>query len=120
MWSAAFSPVMIEGALRLPFVTRGKIEASKPDILGDKPSADEQKVYVSDDHMGNFFDCVKSHEQPVANAEVMHHSMASVHAANLCMWLRQDLEYDPEKESFPNNANANLFLERSYRRPWTV
>src|SRR5262249_834413 len=28
MWSAAFSPVMIEGALRLPLVTRGKIEES--------------------------------------------------------------------------------------------
>ena len=28
MWSAAFSPAMIDGALRLPLVTRGKIELS--------------------------------------------------------------------------------------------
>src|SRR5882762_5225403 len=28
MWSDAFSPVMIDGALRLPLVTRGKIEES--------------------------------------------------------------------------------------------
>lgn len=72
------------------------------------------------DHVRNFFDCVKSRQQPVANAEVMHHSMATVHAANLCMWLRQDLNYDPVKEEFPGCEAANRFIQRAYRKPWTI
>jgi hypothetical protein len=31
----------------------------------------------------------------VANPEVMHRSMSTVHAANICMWLKRDLRYDP-------------------------
>ena len=42
-------------------------------------------------HMRNFLDCVKSRQQTVANPRVMHHSMTTVHAANICMWLKRDL-----------------------------
>ena len=51
-------------------------------------------------HVRNFFDCVKSRQQTVANPDVMHHSMSTVHAANICMWLKRDLKYDPVKEEF--------------------
>ncbi|GIW87456.1 MAG: NADH-dependent dehydrogenase [Isosphaeraceae bacterium] len=98
-------------------------EVSSPALLeeGKKLVAEyKEKTGRALDHVRNFFDCVKSRQQPVANAEVMHHSMATVHAANLCMWLRTDLEYDPEKEIFPKNEQANLWLDRSYRHPWTV
>lgn len=71
------------------------------------------------DHVRNFFDCVKSRAQTVANAEVMHHSMSTVHAANLCMWLRKDLTYNPLKEEF-DDASANLFRARNRREPWDV
>jgi len=56
----------------------------------------------------------------VANAEVMHRSMSSVHAANICMWLRRDLKYDPVKEEFPNDPAANRFRSRTKRAPWVI
>ena len=54
----------------------------------------------------------------VANPEVMHRSMSTVHAANICMWLKRDLTYDPVKEEFVNDAEANRLLRRPYRAPW--
>ena len=36
----------------------------------------------------------------MASPDVMHHSMSTVHAANICMWLKRDLKYDPIKEEF--------------------
>ena len=68
-------------------------------------------------HVRNFFDCVKSRRQTVANPEVMHRSMTTVHAANICMWLKRDLKYDPVKEEFVNDAEANRLRSRAMREP---
>ncbi len=72
------------------------------------------------DHMRNFLDCVKSRQEPVANPRVMHHSMCTVHAANVCMWLERDMVYDPEAERFVNDDEANRFLARAERSPWVL
>jgi len=72
------------------------------------------------DHMRNFLDCVKSRQEPVANPRVMHHSMCTVHAANICMWLERDMTYDPEAERFVNDDEANRYLARAERSPWVL
>ncbi len=69
-------------------------------------------------HVRNFFDCVKTRETAVAGPDVMHRSMSTVHAANICMWLKRDLKYDPVKEQFVNDAEANRYLTRAQREPW--
>jgi hypothetical protein len=70
--------------------------------------------------MRNFLDCVKSRRLTVANPVVMHRSMTTVHAANICMWLGRDLEYDPVKEEFVNDEEANRLRSRAMREPWTI
>jgi hypothetical protein len=69
-------------------------------------------------HARNFFDCVKSRQATVANPDVMHHSMSTVHAANICMWLKRDLKYDPVKEEFLSDPEANRFRTRAQREPY--
>ncbi len=69
-------------------------------------------------HMRNFLDCVKSRQPAVANPAVMHHSMTTVHAANICMWLKRSLKYDPAKEEFVNDEQANRLRSRAMREPY--
>jgi Oxidoreductase family, C-terminal alpha/beta domain/Oxidoreductase family, NAD-binding Rossmann fold len=69
-------------------------------------------------HVRNFFDCVKSRQLTVANPDVMHHSMSTVHAANICMWLKRDVKYDPLREEFVSDAEANRLRTRAQRAPW--
>ena len=71
-------------------------------------------------HVRNFFDCVKSRRPTVANPEVMHRSMSTVHAANICMWLKRDMHYDPVKEEFVNDPEANRLRSRAMRAPWII
>jgi predicted dehydrogenase len=71
-------------------------------------------------HVRDFFDCVKSRRQTVANAEVMHRSMTTVHAANVCMWLRRNMRYDPAREEFVDDAQANRLRSRAMREPWII
>ena len=49
------------------FVTRGKIEASDPELLKKALPASATRLYASNDHMGNFFDCVRTRKAPIAN-----------------------------------------------------
>jgi hypothetical protein len=98
-------------------------EVSSPHLLkeAEKLLADyKERTGRSLNHVRNFFDCVKSRKPTVANADVMHHAMSTVHAANICMWLRRDLKYDPLKEEFPGDAAANRFLRRTQRPPWVM
>lgn len=71
-------------------------------------------------HVRDFLDCVKTRRQPVANPVVMHRSMTTVHAANICMWLKRDLKFDPVKEVFINDDEANRFRSRAMREPWVI
>ena len=98
-----------------------KAELSNPSLQG------EFKKLVGDymartqrpmNHMRNFLDCVKSRRLTVANPEVMYRSMSTVHAANICMWLKRDMKYDPVKAEFINDPEANRLRSRAQRAPW--
>ena len=71
-------------------------------------------------HVRNLFDCIKSRRQTVANPVMMHRSMSTVHAANICMWLKRDLKFDPDKQEFVNDDEANRFRSRAMREPWII
>jgi hypothetical protein len=98
-------------------------DVSNPAMLGDFRKLVTDYVARTQrpmSHVRNFLDCVKSRHQTVANPEVMHYSMTTVHAANICMWLKRDLKYDPVAERFVNDEQANRFLSRAMREPWII
>ncbi|HWQ92781.1 MAG TPA: gfo/Idh/MocA family oxidoreductase, partial [Clostridia bacterium] len=100
-----------------------KTEASSPALLADYEKLIREYQARTNrpmNHVRNFFDCVKSRRTPVANAEMMHRTMSTVHAANICMWLKRDLKYDPEKEEFINDDQANRLRSRAMRAPYTI
>ncbi len=101
---------------------------SRPEVSSPALLADFSKV-VGDymartqrpmSHVRDFFNCVKSRRLTVANPVVMHRSMSAVHAANICMWLKRDMKYDPVKEEFAGDAEANRLRSRAQRAPWTI
>ena len=98
-------------------------EASSPELLAEYKKVVGEYVARTGrslDHMRNFLDCVKSREQTVANPTVMHRSMSTVHAANICMWLGRDMRYDPVAEEFINDDEANRLRSRAQREPWVI
>jgi predicted dehydrogenase len=58
-------------------------------------------------HARNFFDCVKSRGRPAANSQVMRHSHIACHAAALSWLLNRKLRFDPAKEEFIGDDEAN-------------
>jgi hypothetical protein len=111
--------VKFEGADGWIWVTRGKIEASNPEFLKEPLPSSAQQLYVSNDHMGNFFECVRSRKQPICDVEIGHRSASVCHLGAIAIRLGRKLKWDPAKEQFVGDAEANKYLAREMRKPWT-
>lgn len=69
-------------------------------------------------HTRNFLDCVKSRTPTAANSQVMRHSHIACHAAALAWILNRKLAFDPVKEEFVGDDEANGLRARPARAPW--
>jgi predicted dehydrogenase len=111
--------VQFEGPNGWLYVSRdGKIEASAPELIDAPLPSDAQRLYVSDDHMGNFFECVKSREAPICDAEIGHRSVSVCHLAAIAIRLGRTLTWDPQEENFTDDAEATAMIAREMRRPY--
>ncbi|MGA2064864.1 MAG: Gfo/Idh/MocA family oxidoreductase [Thermoguttaceae bacterium] len=72
------------------------------------------------DHVGNFLACVRSRKDPVAAVEIGHRSASVCHLGNIAMRLKRKLRWDPAKEEFPGDDEANRMLGRAMRPPWRL
>jgi predicted dehydrogenase len=111
--------VKFEGSDGWIFVTRGKIEASRPDLLQEPLTDKRVELYVSDNHMGNFFDCIRSQKAPICDAEIGHRSVSVCHLGVIAARLGRALRWDPEAEEFVGDAEANGLVAREQRKPFT-
>jgi predicted dehydrogenase len=102
------------------FVSRSKIEASDKKLLDEPLPADAVKLYVSNNHMGNFLDCVRSHKPTICPASVGHSSVVVCHLGVIALRTGKKLKWDPAKEEFVGDAEANKWLSREMRKPWTL
>jgi predicted dehydrogenase len=101
------------------YVTRGKIEASNPDLLKQELPASAERLYVSRNHMGNFIECMRTRKPPIAEAEIGHRSVSVCHLGNIALRLGRKLTWDPKAEAFVGDDEAQRFLARTMRKPWS-
>jgi predicted dehydrogenase len=111
--------VKFEGTDGWIYVTRGKIEASRPEILSEPLTSKKVSLSVSNNHMQNFFACVRSRTPPICEAEIGHRSVSVCHLGVIALRLGRKLSWDPEKESFIGDKEADRYLVREMRKPWT-
>jgi len=100
------------------YVKRGKLEANPPSVLKEVIGPDEINLYRSRDHKQNFLDCIKSRKETIAPAEIGHRSISVALLGEIAMLTGRKLRWDPEKEVFLNDDEANRMLSRPMRSPW--
>jgi myo-inositol 2-dehydrogenase/D-chiro-inositol 1-dehydrogenase len=71
-------------------------------------------------HMGNFFDCIESRRQTISDLESQHRSATTCHLANISMRLGRPLTWDPKREFFVDDNEANSYLKREQRKGFEV
>ena len=112
--------IRFEGEDGWLFVTRGGRDASNEEMLRDNLPDTALRLYKSDSHMGNFFDCVRSRKDPICRVEIGHRSISVAHLGVIAVRMKQPLQWDPAKEEFTgeNAAEANKWLVREMRKPY--
>ncbi len=75
---------------------------------------------LTDQHVRNFLDCVKSRQQPNADVEIGHRSTSLSLLANISLATGLRLQWDADKERITNNEEANTLLHYEYRAPWKL
>ena len=94
------------------------LNASDPDILSSVIGADEIHLYKSNDHHGNWLDCIKSRKQPISPAEQGQRACTVCLISHIAMKVPGKLAWNPGKERFINNDRANSMLSREQRFPY--
>ncbi len=102
------------------FVNRGKILASDQKLIDEPLGEDAERLYESNNHMRDFIDCMRSRQRPICDVEVGHRSVSVCHLENIALNVRRELTWDPEKEQFVDDDDANRLLKREMRKPWTL
>ena len=94
----------------------GDIVASSDSLLIGKGA----KIggYPADFHVRDFLDCVKTRGQTRANADVACWSHIACHAANIALYLKRKVMYDPQKNEFIGDEEANRLRSEAWREPW--
>jgi len=101
-------------------VSRGGIKCEPESLKQATIKPDQIQLYRSRDHKQNFLECIKTRKEPICNAEIGHRSSTLCHLGNIAMLLKRPLKWDPVKEQFIGDSEANRMLWRPRRSPWHI
>ncbi|MGB2714513.1 MAG: Gfo/Idh/MocA family oxidoreductase [Vicinamibacterales bacterium] len=96
------------------------LSASDPKIITSVIGPDETHLYESSNHHRNWLECVRSRREPIAPVEVAHRSCAACLVHHIAMKLKRKVYWDPVRERFRNDDEANAMLSRPQRFPYTM
>ena len=105
--------------------TRGRIAVDRntmvsypADIIREPLRRDEVHLYRSDSHSGNFLECVRTRKKPICDADIAHRSASALLLGGVVKQVRRPLKWDPVREEFIGDDEANRLLSIAQRAPW--
>ena len=112
--------IRLEGSEGWAMVKRGALRAEPASLLDTEIGPNELHLYESSDHKGNFLECVKTRGLTVAPAEIAHRSCTACILGSMAMELGRTLRWNPDKEQFVDDPEADKLLHRNTRAPWSL
>lgn len=102
-------------------VNRGQYLRTDPESLQyEEFGPGETRLYNSPNHKRNWIECIKTRRDPICTAEIGQSTNNVCQIGNIAYWLNRPLKWDPAKEEFVNDPEANRLLSRPMRAPWRL
>jgi len=96
------------------------LAASDPKIIKSVIGPNEIHLYESSEHHLNWLESIRSRKEPIAPVEVAHRSCSTCLLHHIAMKTNRKLFWDPVKERFKNDDDANAMLSRPMRAPYAL
>ncbi|MCA9166955.1 MAG: Gfo/Idh/MocA family oxidoreductase [Planctomycetales bacterium] len=119
--------LLLEGEKGRLRVNRGSLTGK---IVEDINADPKQKEWLDEEvhklyrnmpiqgHMANFLHCIKSGDKPISDVWTHCNSVNACHMANIAMFVKRKLQFDPATYQFVGDEEANRFLSRERRDDW--
>jgi predicted dehydrogenase len=97
----------------------GRVQFHPESLRSEQPIVAERGT-APKNHVRDFLNCVKTRARPRAYASVAGQSHIACHAAYIAWQLGRKLTFDPVKEEFHDDEEANRMRSRALREPWRI
>jgi predicted dehydrogenase len=94
------------------------LDASDPKILESKIGPEDIHLYKAPEQHLDWLNAIQSRKEPVAPVEVGHRSCSACLVSHIAMKIDGKLHWDPVRERFIDNDQANAMLSRPQRFPF--
>ncbi|MCC5931919.1 MAG: Gfo/Idh/MocA family oxidoreductase [Cyclobacteriaceae bacterium] len=112
-WAVEFNGT--EGTLQ---VSRSFMDTKPEKIATVEIKSTDKRLYHSDNHYADWLSCIRTGKKPICDVEVGHRSASVCNIANIAYWMGRPLNFDPVKEKFAKDKEANKLLGRKLRKPY--
>lgn len=107
--------VLFQGSEGWVHVDRSKLDANPKSLLKLKPGPNDVRLFESNNHHANFIDAIKGRTKPAAPIDIACRTDTLCWLQQIAVKLGKPLRWDPEKEQFVGNDEANQLLDRPMR-----
>jgi len=101
-------------------VQRRKIETTPTELATRVIGETEKHVYKSENHYKDFLSAMRTRTKPICDVEIGHRTASLCNIANIAYELKRPLQWNPAKEKFKKDKEANALLGRRMRPEWAV
>jgi predicted dehydrogenase len=101
-------------------VNRGYLQSWPEDIIKAPIGSSDIRLYTSNDHRGDWINCIKTRQRPICDVAIGASSVIVCHIGNIATWLGRPLKWNPQREEFIGDSEANRWKDRPKRAPWSL
>jgi predicted dehydrogenase len=103
-------------------INRNRLASNPPELIENAPPPADKSEYasVSHEHIRNWVDCMRTRKKTVAPAAIGHRSTTICHLIDICRELGRKLAWDPVKEEFVGDTEANALRCRPRRKGYEL
>jgi predicted dehydrogenase len=102
------------------YVSREGLITNPARLASETIGPNEIQVIRSSDHRRNLLNAIRSGQSTICNVETAVRDQTVVQQEYIAMNLGRKLRWDPVREEFSGDAEANRWLTRPMRSPWTL
>jgi predicted dehydrogenase len=101
-------------------ISRGFLDTIPSKLQNLEIGENETRLYRSDDHYADFLNSMKTRKQPLSTVEVGHRTASLCMIVNLCYEFKRKLAWNPQKEEFLHDDEANKRRSNPIRAPYSL
>ncbi len=98
----------------------GQFQDDAPRMDEVQEKSQDGNANLTQEHIRDFLDCIKSREKPKADVEIGHRSTTIALLGNIALETKSRIDWDADAERITSPETANEHLHYEYRAPWKL